>query len=530
MKKNIKKITAITTVASASILFLVIGASAMFTDVPEDDDSAFGYNGTLDINVSELDFDYHETKKININPGDCDPYSPSIANGTYRDGTEHEIVYHVENLGTKSARTRHVITLSLVDTNSNVVEPTMFMISELEGEFLKEINNNYNSLSHKYYCLEDGRRIEVTEEEAFYVNDAGERIQKIGNCGLEPTRENLKKLNLSSKIIKVQYVIISKVLDGTSEGMDKDNPYFEDPAEIENAVQTTGADYKFYLGMYHKAETQAYDKTSIVAKDGYVYLLNNLSFDNNGNVVGTKVNKIVNGYFNEASEYAPNGKMYLASDTIVNGTTITGTEVDYIDQKYRNASLVASDGNMYLVQGFKYDSNNNPTGTKVVKQGNQYFIQGTRDEVFVKDIMHWDVSFREVYNAVPRYYVYTNSEKTEYYEINERDLVRWEKNSSGNPTYKTVYNGADKYVNASTGAIIKENEIAHWDSNYNLIKPTENIGGNEHEYLGQEGASLKVTIEVQAMQYRNTTNDDWKDWTTYSTIEKDYTITPAYTE
>ena len=140
-------------------------------------------------------------------------------------------------------------------------------------------------------------------------------------------------------------------------------------------------------------------------------------------------------------------------------------------------------------------------------------------EVSVNEIMHWDASHREVYNVNPRYYVYTNSEKTEYYEINERDLVHWEKNSSGNSTYKTVYNGADKYVNATTGATVQENEIAHWDSSYNLIRPTENIGGNEHEYLGQEGASLKVTIEVQAMQYRNTTNDDWKDWTTYSTIE-----------
>lgn len=532
MNKNIKKITAITTVASASILFLIMGASAMFTGAPEDNDSAFGYNGTFDISVSELDFDNHENKKINLNPGDCDPYSPSIANGTYRDGTEHEIVYHVENLGTKSARTRHIITLELIDTNSNVVEPTMLMISELEGEFLKEINNTYNSLSHKYYCLEDGTRIEVTEEEAFYVNEAGERLERIGACGLEPSKENISKLNLKSRIIKVQYVIISKVLDGTSEGMDKNNPYFQDPVEIENEVQTTGADYKFYLGMYHQAETQSYEKTSVVAKDNYMYLLEGLSFDENNNIIGTKVNKIVNGYYNEASEYAPDGKMYLASDVVVNGTTISGTEVDFIDQKYRNASLVASDNNIYLVKGLTYDENGNPVGTKVTKNDNKYYIyvDGVRKEVSVNEIMHWDASFREVYNTNPRYYVYTNSEKTEYYEINERDIVHWVKDSSGNATYETIFNGADKYVIASTGVAIKENEIAHWDTNYNLITPTENLGGNEHDKLGQEGASVKVTIEIQAMQYRNTTNDDWKDWTTYSVIEKDYTITSAYTE
>lgn len=521
MNKKAKKITAITTVASASVLFLIIGARAVFTDNPNSDTKTFGREGTIDISVTDIDFDVDvDEKKVNINPGDCDPYSPSIGNLEYRDGTIHEIVYHVENSGTKSARTRHVITLTMVDTNSNTVEPTPMMISSLEEGFYKEINNTHNSLSHKYYCLENGKRIEVTETEAFYVDNTGKQTEYIGKCGLEPSEENITKLNLDSRIISVEYVFISEVLDGTSPD--------EDTAEIEHEVQTTGADYTFYLGMYHQAETNAYSETSIVAKDNHIYLLEGLKTDANDYPIGTEITKIVNGYYNEASETAPDGKMYLASDTTVTSNKISGTEVIFIDMKYLNASLTAKDGNMYLVSGFTENEDGSLSGTQVVKQGAKYLRKDNNKEVSVNDIMHWDASFEVVTNAVPRYYYYTNAEKTEYTEINARDVVHWVRNGSGAATYNTIYNGANKYLIKGTSTVVQENEIAHWDSNYNMIRPTEEIGGNTHDKLGNEGAKVKVTIEIQAQQYRNTTNDDWSDWTVYSTINKEYTITDQY--
>ena len=543
MKKNVKKITAITTVASASVLFLVIGARAVFTDNPNDGVMAFGFEGTVDISVTDIDLDpdvYPDGvdpsedpsvtgKEVNINPGDDDPYWPGITDDRYRPGTHHIITYHVENHGTKSVRTRHIISITMVDTEGETVEPTPVLLSEMEGTLLREINATYNSLFHKYYCLEDGTRIEVTEEEAFYVDEAGNRIKRIGECGLEPSKENIDKLHLRSRIIKIEYVLISNVLDGTSADMDHEDPYFQDPAEIEHATQITGWDYTFYVGLYHQAETNAYSETSVVAKDNKMYLFEGLHFDAENNVVGIEVRQILNGYFNDASEYAPDGKMYYAKDTVVNGDTITGSEVEYIDIKWRNASVYASDGNIYLVDGFALDENKQPTGTKVVKQGNQYYIDGTRDEVAIEDIMHWDASFLPVWNQVPRYYVF-NADKTEYSEINGRDLVHWVLDDAGNPTYETIYNGADKYIRTDTGEAVEEDEIAHWDSNYNLIRTTEEIGGTEHTKLGNEGATIKVTIEIQAMQYRNTTNDDWADWTTFGSMEYDYTITPDYAD
>ena len=521
MRKHTKKITAIASVASASVLMMIFGVQAVFTDNPNDGIQTYGREGTVDITVTDIDFDVPVNgKDVNINPGDCDPYSPAIADDTYRSGTTHEITYHVENLGTKSVRTRHVITLTMVDTNGNTVEPTPMMISELENGFYKELNNSRDSLCQKIYCLENGKRIEVTETEAFYVDDSGKRIKRIGECGLEPSKENIDKLKLDSRIISVEYIFISNVLDGTS----KD----EDTAEIEHDIQTTGADYTFYLGMYHMAETNAYKDTSIVAKDSKVYLLEGLKTDENQYPIGTEVTKILNGYYKEASEVAPNGKMYLAKDTVISGTNISGTEVVFVDMKYIHASLVAKDGNMYLVSGFSEDEDGNLSGTQVVKQGTKYFKKGTSKEVSIDDIMHWDASYEVVTNANPRYYYYTNSEKTKYEEIAYEDLVHWVKDSSGNATYTPIYKGAHKYVIKGTNTIVQENEIAHWDTSYNLIRPTEPIGGTEHEKLGNEGARVKVNIEIQAQQYRNTTNDDWEDWTVYSSSEKEYIITDHY--
>lgn len=524
MNKKAKKITAITTVTSASVLLLIFGVRATFTDSPVDGAPAYGRDGTVDISVTDLDFDVPEDEhEININPGDCDPYSPAIANGTYRDGTTHEIVYHVENLGTKSVRTRHVITISMVDTNGNVVEPTPMMLSELDNNYYKELNNTRNSLCHKYYCLEDGRRIEVTETEAFYVDKDGNRTSRISSCGLEPSKTNIDKLNLNSRIIAIQYEFISNVLDGIS---------LDDyTAEIEHATQTTGADYNFYLGMYHKAETNAYKDTSIVAKDGKIYLLNGLKTDEQQYPIGTEVTKILDGYYKAASEIAPDGKMYLAADAKVNGNKITGTEVVYIDMKYKNASLIAKDGNMYLMNGFTEDENGNPQGTQIIKQGTKYVYKTNQTkEVSVNDIVHWDASFEMVTNDNPRYYYYTNSAKTEYEEIAYNDLVHWVLNSSKQPTYTPIYKGAHKYVIKGTETIVQENEIAHWDTSYNMIRPTDNIGGNTHEQLGNEGASVKVNIEIFAQQYRNTTNDDWSDWQYYSSIERQFAITDYYAQ
>lgn len=589
MRKYKKKATAITAVVAAAALFLSLGAYAVFSDVPTDT-STFGRNGTVDIQVSDLDFDVNE-KKVNINPGDGDPYAPGVTDARYREGTEHVLEYHVENLGTKSVRTRHLITLTMKDTNSNVVEPSPMMISVMENAFLHEVNNTQSELAHKYYCLENGKRIEVTETEAFYVDGAGNRIKRIGDCSTEPSKENHDKMKLDSRIIKIQYLFISDVFNGVSKQ--------EHTAEIEQNNNKTGADYVLYLGMYHEAETNAYYETSRVYKDNKMYLLDGLRFSEAGQIMGTEVKKVLHGYWKDASETAPDGKMYLAADTKVNGTNITGTEIVYIDMNYLHAGLQAVDGKMYLTKNFSTTEDGRPRGTVVEKRNGRYYKKGTNTEVKESEIVHWeadpaltalngkmylkeglvfngdmrthdhtevvdgeeidiygtevyknndngkyynavtnqevaitdiatwDVPFRIVRNDNPRYYYYTNDKKTEWQEVSDTELVHWKKNGD-TVTYSPVYVGEDKYIRSDTGATIQEEEIARWDTAYNMIRPTEDIGGNEHEKLGNEGAKVTVDIEIQAQQFRNTTNDDWSDWTTYYGTSKDYEITPEY--
>ena len=96
MKKHTKKITAIASVASASVLMMIFGVQAVFTDNPNDGIQTYGREGTVDITVTDIDFDVPvDGKDVNINPGDCDPYSPAIADNTYRSGTTHEIIIGV---------------------------------------------------------------------------------------------------------------------------------------------------------------------------------------------------------------------------------------------------------------------------------------------------------------------------------------------------------------------------------------------------------------------------------------------------
>lgn len=521
MNRNRKKAVAVAATVAVSASMLMFGASALFSDVPITLYSSSRI-GTVDISVTDIVYDEDVTvdgkdKELNMNPGDNDPYAPSLEDPSYRDGTEHGFGYTVSNLGTKSVRTRHVISLSMTDDNGNAVSPTSLILSSMQDDAVKEVGGDEVNLSFKYYVLDDGTRVEVTNTTAYYVDEVGNRIEEIGPCTLEPSYENISSLNLSADILKIQYVFIGAVLDGQSGGeVNNDGTPIE---EIENDVQTVSADYEFYLGMHHSAASNGWDQASIIAEDGKIYKVENYGTSEETLV---EVRKIDSGLFYDASEYDRNGIMYKAVDYKAG----IKTEVEYIDMSYKLASTTAKDGKTYLVKGFEYDENGNPSGVTVVNN-NGTFTTSDGTVVSKDELLHWDISYQKVTNRFPKYYVFTEDS---HYEILDIDVVRFEYDEDGLVTDTPIYAGTHKYVEVESGEVVPETSLAKWDTNYAMVVYDYTLGGTTHVPSGLDGATLKIEIEIQAQQYRNTTNDDWGDWTTFSFEEKDYTLTNPYVD
>ena len=102
-------------IAGASALALGVigmGAFAYFADSADLNETA--KVGTVDINATGSLV--HSGGLNNLNPGDNDPDVPE----NYRDGSDHELSFDIENVGTKSVMTRAVITVTGKSGNTDL--------------------------------------------------------------------------------------------------------------------------------------------------------------------------------------------------------------------------------------------------------------------------------------------------------------------------------------------------------------------------------------------------------------------------
>ena len=109
-------------IAGASTLGVAIvgfGAYAYFSD--KDSETVNGTVGTVDITATDavLSHTYNGQKAPdNINPGDNDPDQPGTPS---RPGTDHELSFDINNLGSKSVITRSKITVTAEDRDGNAI-------------------------------------------------------------------------------------------------------------------------------------------------------------------------------------------------------------------------------------------------------------------------------------------------------------------------------------------------------------------------------------------------------------------------
>ena len=110
-------------IASASTLGLAVlglGAFAYFNDSAELDATATV--GT--VGVTAEGSLAHTGGLNNLNPGDNDPSVPN----NYRDGSDHELTFEVENTGTKSVMTRAVIKVTGTDADGALSETDLLNV------------------------------------------------------------------------------------------------------------------------------------------------------------------------------------------------------------------------------------------------------------------------------------------------------------------------------------------------------------------------------------------------------------------
>jgi hypothetical protein len=210
---NKKKIAIILSASAAAAALTAGGVFATFSDNAVIQET--GTAGSVDIDVSNFKL----SNANNINPGDHDIYMQDDPSDPRNAGTEHKLTFDVANLGTKSIKTRHMVTISLEDPD---LDPSVFMITE-NG---KEIEN-----STRYISTDKG--LVLASE---YSADK------------------------DGKALAVVYYIIEDVLDGVGEPLSADG--LSGVAEVENAVQKTSTSYTYDLGMDHNAGVE-YEKCKI---------------------------------------------------------------------------------------------------------------------------------------------------------------------------------------------------------------------------------------------------------------------------
>lgn len=210
---NKKKLAIILGTSLAAVSITAAGVFATFSDNAVIQET--GTAGSVDIEVKNLKL----SNANNINPGDHDIYLKDDPNDPRNAGTPHKMTFDVSNLGTKSIKTRHMVTISLEDQN---LDPSVFMITE-NG---KEIENSTRYIS--------------TDK------------------GLVPA--STYNANTHGKALAVVYYIIEDVLDGVGEPLSADG--LSGVAEVENPVQKTSTSYTYDFGMDHKAGVE-YEKCKL---------------------------------------------------------------------------------------------------------------------------------------------------------------------------------------------------------------------------------------------------------------------------
>lgn len=168
--------------ASATAV-LILGASTLALFTAKDDSNFKAKAGTLGIEVDSLKMENPD----NINPGDNDPSNPEDAVA----GTEHEFEYTVENLGTKSARTRHTIILSVTENNSDKVLDARHMV----------MFGNDKELVEKSYVLEDNSEVSELKDGQFvkaikyvFISDVFDGVGKDIKDGGSAEKENIENI------------------------------------------------------------------------------------------------------------------------------------------------------------------------------------------------------------------------------------------------------------------------------------------------------------------------------------------------
>lgn len=164
--KNKKKFVAVAVSLVTAASLLVGGAFAFFVD--KDWTSDVGEVGTVYLNVEDLIF----TNSENINPGDYDKdvYLASVQNGSstsLRTGTEHNITFTVDNVGTKSIMTRNVITITVENVTYNPV-------------YWKDGESTYNKA-----------QVVAPDNKMYYCDHANNTLQIVKDDSIDPNNPNM---------------------------------------------------------------------------------------------------------------------------------------------------------------------------------------------------------------------------------------------------------------------------------------------------------------------------------------------------
>jgi hypothetical protein len=200
--KNKKKFIAVAVSLVSAASLLVGGAFAFFVD--KDWTSDVGEVGTVYLNVEDLVF----TNSENINPGDYDKdvYLDSVKNGStssLRTGTEHNITFKVDNVGTKSIMTRNVITITVENVTYQPV-------------YYKDGESAYNKAE-----------VVAPDNKMYYCDYANNPLQVVEDASVDPNNPNLyikgTEVKYNQSTGKYEYVdaITKKLME-----FDKNSTYY----------------------------------------------------------------------------------------------------------------------------------------------------------------------------------------------------------------------------------------------------------------------------------------------------------------
>lgn len=193
-----------------ALTVLAGGTMALFSTT--DSASKEGSIGSVEVTMSDLDIE----NVGNINPGDNDPELPEDPSDPRTPGTPHDITFNVSNNGTKSIRTRNIITVEMNDKASKL-DPSVFMVTDGKGE-----------VAEKYYVV-DGKDVAASD--------------------FDP---------LTSSCSAVKYIVSGDIFDGNGLSLEEGgNAEKETTSTVKATGDTAPAkNYTYSLAMSHLASDE----------------------------------------------------------------------------------------------------------------------------------------------------------------------------------------------------------------------------------------------------------------------------------